>query len=484
MRIRWSDEEGMAMIIAIMVSLVLLLLGTVVVAQSIHSATSSAYDRARLTSVDSAEAGGNFYYAYLQSTPVTSVNCNPVTQSIASTPLAASFTATPTFYDATGAVMPCSSSTPFTSTNYPASVLIQTTGTTAGQTPRTMQTFVRLTPVYGGFGAAVLTNNGASFSNNFDIYGNSGNDGDVYILNGNLTISNTPHVRGNVYVPNGGASISNNSNIQGNLWANNSVTINNPGSVTGNVISSTGSISGSGSIGTNATAGTTITGVSVAGTKYPNTVSPQPPTQPFPQITFTSTDSTNWQNSGYTICTFGAASSTTCGGNTFSGGNACSQAQSFVEGSWSGNYVVRITGATPCTYNNSNNATITLNGNLAIITDWGISLSQKSTWKGVGTPTKSVFFISTWPSTGCPIGSSNEDVSTGNNTSFDSYAQAFFYTPCTASMNNTNNYAGQVIGGTVSIGNQYTMTFRPVLVPGYGTITSFREDIAYVREVS
>src|SRR5262249_24659104 len=163
---------------------------------------------------------------------------------------------TPTFYDASTPnpnVMSC----PFSSSNYPASVLISTTGTVAGQVPRTMQTYVRLTPVYGGFGAAVLPNNGANFPNNFDIYGNSGNDGDVYILNGDLTITNTPHVRGNVFVPNGGASISNNSNIQGNLWANTNITVNNPASVTGNVISSTGSIGGSGSIGGTATAATT-----------------------------------------------------------------------------------------------------------------------------------------------------------------------------------------------------------------------------------
>ena len=72
----------------------------------------------------------------------------------------------------------------------------------------------------------------------------------------------------------------------------------------------------------------------------------------------------------------------------------------------------------------------------------------------------------------------------GNNTSFDSNTQVFFYTPCAANMSNTNNYYGQVMGGTTTIGNNYTMTFRPVLVPGYGTITSFRQDIAYVREVS
>ena len=501
MRNRSSGEEGVAMVIALLVSMVLLILSTVIVAQSIHDAQTSGYDRQRLTSVAAAESGGNYYYAYLQSTPVTSVSCYPVTQTIASAPATASFTATPTFYDASGVAMysfnlgACTSPTltPFTSapSGYPSSVLIETTGRVAGQTPRTMQTFVRLTPVYGGFGAAVLTNNGASFPNNFDIYGNSGNDGDVYIgvdpaaLNQDLMITNTPHVRGNVYVPYGTASISNNSNIQGNLWAYGSVTMSNPTSVSGNVISSTSSISGSGSIGNNATAGTTIMGVSVAGTSYAGTVSPRPPTQPFPQITYTATDQTNWQNAGYTICTFGAAASTSCGGNTFSVGDACQQAQSFVEGPWSGSFVVRITGVTPCTYSNGNNKIIGVNGNLAIITDWGISLLQKSNWNGAPSGTESIFFISTWPAPSpCPTGTSSKDVSVGNNTSFDSNTQVFFYTPCAANMNNQNNYYGQVMGGTVAIGNNYTMTFRPVLVPGYGTITSFREDIAYVREAS
>ena len=472
MRARLNDERGIAMVIALLIGMVVLLLSSVVVAQSIHSAQSSAYDRRRLTSLDAAEAGNNYFYAYLQSTPASSISCAPVTQTITSAPEAASFTATPTFYDASPVpnVMSC----PFSDTVTPASVAVTSVGTVGGQTTRTMQTYIRLSPVYGGFGAAVLTNNGASFPNNFDIYGNNGNDGDVYILNGDLTITNTPHVRGNVYVPYGSASISNNSNIQGNLWANGSITMNNPTSVSGNVTSSTSSISGSGSIGTNATAGTTISGVSVSGTSFPNTVSPRPPTQAFPQITFTPTDQTNWTNAGYTVVTFSTV---------VAGKSPCDQAKTFVEGAWTGNYVVRITGATPCTYSNSNNATINVNGNLAIITDFSINLAQKSTWNA-STATKSIFFISTWPASANPCTDSTKDVNVGNNTNFNTNTQVFFYTPCTANMNNQNNYYGQVMGGSVSIGNNYTMTFRPVLVPGYGTITSYREDIAYVREAS
>ena len=63
--------------LALLVSMVLLILSTVIVAQSIHDAQSSGYDRQRLTSVGAAESGGNYYYAYLQSTPVTSVVIGP-----------------------------------------------------------------------------------------------------------------------------------------------------------------------------------------------------------------------------------------------------------------------------------------------------------------------------------------------------------------------------------------------------------------------
>ena len=270
-RIR-DDERGIAMVIALLVSMVLLTLATVVVAQSIHDVEGSGLDRRRLQSVNAAEAGNNYYYAYLQSTTVTTLNCQPVTQAIATAPATASFTSTPTFYDATGTVMPCSSATPFTSTYYPSAVAITTTGTVTNQTPRTMQTYIRLTPVYGGFGQAILSQSGATFPNNFDIYGNNGNDGDIYILTGDVTVSNTPHIRGNVYVPAGSANVSGNSNISGTLWANGNVVMSNPTSVSTNVISSTGTIWRKGSIGGNATAASTISGVTVSGTSYANTI--------------------------------------------------------------------------------------------------------------------------------------------------------------------------------------------------------------------
>src|SRR4029077_4565945 len=115
----------------------------------------------------------------------------------------------------------------------------------------------------------------------------------IYILNGNLNISNSPTVYGNVYVPLGSATLGNNSEIKGDVWANGTVSVSNPSMVTGNAKSSAGNISGSGTVTGDATAlGTTTIGT-VGGSRYPGTNPGPVPTQTFPQITNSTTACTN-----------------------------------------------------------------------------------------------------------------------------------------------------------------------------------------------
>jgi hypothetical protein len=439
-----TEEEGVAMVIALMVAFVILLLSTVVVAQSIHTLDSSGYDRRRLTSVNAAEAGTNLYYQYFQTTPSVSLSCAAFTRTVASKPATSTFTATPTYYDSSGAAMAC----PFTDERYPSYVLVNSVGTTSSGAKRTFQSYIKLTPNYGGFSGALFSNSGnVSFGNNFNLYGNSGNNADVYVVSGNYTQDNNSTVRGSVFVANGSASMSNSSQIQGDLWTLNAASLT---TVSGDVTSTTSTISG-GTVGGNAKAAGAITST-VTGTKSPNqTGIANPPTQSFPQITYSAT---NWTNAGYTE-------------HVYSGAGACASAQAFVEGTIpAGNHVVRITGGTPCTYSNSNNSTVDLNGNLAIITDFGIDISQKSTWNGV-TSMRSLYFISTYSaSPTC----ANKAVSTGNNTDFNALA-------------NQTAFSGQGLGSPISISNQFNLTYQPVLVPGITGITGFDQDISYVREV-
>ncbi len=462
-----NDERGVAMVVALMVAFVLLILSTVVVAQSIHSLDSSDLARSRLTAVNAAEAGTNAWYEYLQTTSVDELGCTTIAQSLDSEPTEASFSADVVYYDASGAEMDC----PFSSTTYPSAALITSTGSVTTEAARTFQSYVVLTPIAGaGFGSAILANSNATFVNSFDVFGEVGNDGDIYVITGNLNMGNSGHVRGSIFVPTGSATLSGSARVEGTLWTNGSITMSNTASIGGDGFSSTGSISGSNSaaIGGDARAAGTITGVQVGGTTTPNTASGPPPTITFPQVTWVPTD---WTGQGYTI-------------NTYSGASACTNAKSFLTGAWSGNYVVRITGPTPCTLTFSNNTTVNVGGNIAIVTDWGITFQNRGDWNG-STTTKRAYFISVWGTNCTGTGASSKTVATANNTNFNAFVTPIFYSPCNVSMQNSSNFKGQVIGGGVSIANNFNMTYTEVLVPGIeGAVAGFDQDISYIREVT
>jgi hypothetical protein len=470
MMMRWRDERGMSMIVALLVSFVVLVLATTVVAQSIHSLEGSGETRRRLQSINAAESGLDAWFEYLETTPSTSLSCDDLTETFSNEGSESTYTASVTFYDASETEITCSSSTPFTNSYYPSYALISSTGSVRGESDRTVETYVRLTPDYGGFGAAILANTSTSFLNSFDIYGQSADDGDIYVLTGDLAIDNQITIRGNVYVPYGGLAMSNSSTVWGTVWTRDEVDVQNPAAIEGAVLSENGDVTGDGTIGGNVTSGGDIetASLTIGGTASTFTYVSATPTQTFPTIGFTSTD---WTDDGYTV-------------NTYSGASACTNAKTFVQGSWTGNYVVRITGATACTFSVDNNRTIGVNGNLAIITDWGVSLDQRSTWNGSSGDVKQLFFISTAPAASCPAsGTTSKDINVGNRTTFNTQVEVLFYTPCTANMENQNLFNGQVIATSVNIGNQFKMSYRPVRVPGITEITGFTQDISYIREV-
>ena len=357
---------------------------------------------------------------------------------------------------------------PLSAANPPSYVKVLSTGTSEGSAPREVETFAKLTPTRTGFGSAILSNAGASFSNNFDVYGLTGNDGDVYILNGNLTMGNSTEIRGNVYVPSGSVTISNSGHIFGGLWSSGAISMSNTARVDGDLKSNSGAANGSNSasVGGNAYSGSTIgSGLAVSGTKYPNYTLGAVPTQTFPAFTYNASD---W--AGYTI-------------TTYTGATACTQARSLLTGgTLTGNNVIRITGSTACTLTFSNNTDITVPGDLAVITDWGISMANSTSWDGTAGSVKKLMLLST--SGACGSGASSKNITEQNSTQYNAYINLMLYSPCQITLANSNGFKGQVLGGTINISNQFTMYYTPVLVPGLGgTITGFTQDIAYVREV-
>jgi Tfp pilus assembly protein PilX/cytoskeletal protein CcmA (bactofilin family) len=483
-RSRLQDERGVAMVVALLVSFVVLILGVAVVSLSLHNLEASGYDRRRLLSIGAAEAGLDSYYETIERTPPTSLPCT-LSGTVSSGPNTATYEASIKVYNAAGAEIAC----PPSGTSA-VGALITSTGQAGTNAPRTMQSYVRLTPIYGGWEAAIFANTPTTIGQRMTLNSASGTDGDIYV-NGDLTLNNHMTISGSLYVApagvsTGSLSLSNQVNVQADVWANGTVTMSNGATVAGDVTSSTGNISVSNpaTIQGNATAAGTVGSSSqISGLITPGYTQDPPPGQTLPQITFSAAEQAEWTNAGYVTVPFVGI------GNT-----PCTLAKTFIANVASGiepaqNYVVRIisSSGTPCKLSiGGSNTTTNVVGNLAIITDGAIELAQKNVWKAVGGDRK-LFFISRYR-TGLSCAAGDYNVTTSNNTDFLNTAGAdlldvFFYSPCTVSLANQNAFRGQVFGQTVNITNQINMTFVPTVVPGVTQIVGYRQDPAYVREV-
>jgi hypothetical protein len=456
------------MVVAMLVVFVVVLLSMVILDLSIHNTDQAAYDRKRVTSVAASEAGIDTAWNLVQYTPPEDLPCGaPETGSLGSAPGPASYSIDYDWLDATGASLTC----PLSQLNVPSSVLVTSTGTTNTNVPRTMQAYMTLAPSYGGFDAAIMAVTSTTFNNNFTVTGSSSSNGDVFVLNGNLTISNAPTIYGNVYVPTGSASMSNNSSIVGNLWANNGVTLTSPASVTGDVISSTSSLSGTGTIGGDATAGTTIAAsLTVSGTKYASSPQGPPPTQVLPKGCHVAIagvcNALPWIANGYTV-------------TTYSGASACTDARSFLtSGTITGDQVVWIDQV--CNLNIANHDNITFTGNLAVVTQGSITMTNQNNWNG--NAGKKLIFMVNYRTMFPASCSASYNITTGNNSNFLN-AAVLFYSPCTVTLNNQNNFAGQVLANSVVINNHFTLDATRVDVAGLGDILGFNQSIVYLREV-
>jgi hypothetical protein len=450
-----ADEQGIAMITVILISAVVLILSVTAVSLSIHNTDASGFDRQRVQVVASAEAGVNAAYYTLQTTPTESLPCS-ITGTMATSPNQ-QYSATITYFDASGNTLTCQNPGLLA---MPAKAQVTSTGSPSpgGVNPnakRTMQSLVNLTPVYGGFDSAIFSDSSPTTANNLTVNGDTGDDADVY-TNGSWSCANSMTVHGQM-IAQGTIAMTNSCQVTKDIWANGSVSMSNNSLAGHNVTSSTSSITlnNSAHILNNATAGTTISNGSIDGTKTPNAPQAAPPTKSLPTVTF---DATSWQTALYSVQY-----------------QTCSQVGAV--SSVSTSTVYRISPA--CSLQYANNTTINLSADMAIVTDGSISFANKTTFQSGDGSEHSLYFIMP-TGTACPGG----NFSTSNNTSFVGL-RVFVYTPCSATFANNNaGVGGQVYAGNVSMTNQFGMNFLPTIVPSANTVTGYKVDITYVREIN
>jgi cytoskeletal protein CcmA (bactofilin family) len=475
-----DEERGLAMVVAVTVSFVVMLLSIFVVRLAIHDVDQSAYDRRRLLSVTAAEAGVKDYYAYMvqllrggEQNELSTMHCT-LSAGVSTGPNQATYDATVEFYGAGGAVMAC----PPPSGAVPSAVRIRSTGQAPSGASRTMESYAQLVPVYGGTTAAVLSQGTTTMNNRMTLNGFDGSDADIYV-NGNLVISNQQAFSGSLYVQ-GSVNIGNSTTIDGDLWGRDSVTISQ-GSVNGDTYSTTGSISISNPavIYGDAKARTTIANTSqIAGQSYPNTTDlTNPPVQTMPPLPY---DLTDWTNAGFSLAS-GAAFTSCTAAKTWLTNPANLPSTPTVGVDY--DYVVRIQPSSACTLSFGSSDTVYLPGSVAILTDCGITMSGNSEFQSVS-GNHSLYLVAvsgTTCSTGKAITTSN--LTEFNNIVAPNRLDVFIYSPGQVSMGNQTAMNGQVYGSPVVATNQTTLNYIPVFVPGLTTVTGFRQNVQYLREV-
>jgi hypothetical protein len=463
---RLRNEQGIAMVTGLMVALVVLFLSLVVVNLSVHNTASSGRDRDRTQAIDAAEAGLDAWFSGLTTSTGATMCSQTAWDGVLPTSPGASYDVTVTLYSTwppvPGGEITCVDPLPAA----PLGALITSKGSTvSAQTSalvyRTMESEVRLVPVYGGFNKAIFSNTGLNMINKLTENGYQGNDGDVY-TNGNFTLNNNTVISGTAYAQ-GYIDIAQGL-IKKDVWANNYVNLTTGIQVFGDATSSTSSVTldSNTTVYGNAKAGTTVSGGTVKGTTTQNSPSGPPPQVALPQLTY---NAQAWIDAGYTVVTY----------------SNCSQAKNFIErGITSGNYVVRITPT--CSLSWGNNSSVDIHGNLAIISDGAISTVNQTTWNSVG-GAWTLYLVDPYR-TGLNCSTGSYDITVSNNTNFNTPLKLFVYSQCTVNFgnNNANGVTGQIIGGTVNITNQMTMNYFPILVPGFN-LTGYNGNVSYLREI-
>ncbi|MDQ3990767.1 MAG: pilus assembly PilX N-terminal domain-containing protein [Actinomycetota bacterium] len=452
---RVREERGAALVTALMVSMVVVILGTTAIGIAVHNTEASGNDRRRVQAVAAAESGVDFYFAQIQGTTnMTSLPCS-INRTLATSP-PSFFTVTATFQTAAGAAMAC----PLTTT-VPASVLLTSVGKAGPATPRrTMQAQVKLTTAAGSsYGeGAIFGNTGLSFTANSQIGGSQFNDADVY-TNGNITMGSNSVIYGNVYAQ-GTASMSTGTDIRRNLWANGAIAMAGSAAVRGNVTSSASTLtmSQTSRVYGNARAGGAITtnnSSRIDGTRSPNSPSDPPPARPFPVFNFNPSE---WQEQGYTVTSF----------------SDCTQARTFIQGIASGNHAVRITSTCAMTVNTN----VTVRGHLAIIADGPITLNTGIRFNAAaGTGPHRLFLVAGLAKSGFCNFTANPNSGVGTN------IDVFLYSPCTVDLSSNSAFTrGQVFGDVVNVKHSIAFQYALVPVPG-GTVGGFKQDVLFKREV-
>jgi hypothetical protein len=470
------DEEGVALIVALaLVGLASIMMVTMV-SLALRENRQTSRDRSRAVAVSSAEGAVDLALTQIQQAAVGTLPCSSTVTNTQAKPETMTITTTVSYVDATGAALAC----PPPAASVAAQALIRAVsvatplggGTTVR---RTVESLVALQPKFTtDLDKAIFGNAGVEVGNNFDLYGQSGPEADVY-TNGSFVCSNNEHFRGSIYAQ-GSITLNNTCVIDVNAWAKTGFTSNDTQArVSGDVLVSNGTAAiNAGTVGGKVKAvsitpasfctsnpGKCVTGASAAAA---------PPAEIFPQIAGDETTLDVWRANGYTV-----VYKNDCAGNTTNNpGKWIAQNADSI----SAKTLVRTT----CRVSfDTNVKTVSQANDLAVFADGGFDISNTITFQSTDTAKHYLYFIQPYGSS-CASGG----ISLTNQVTVAPTISELLYSPCDVHKANQSDLYGQVYaGGTAYIDNKTNATYVPL--PVFGAIAtryvvSYQADVLYKRE--
>ena len=410
------DEQGIGIVTALMVALVVFAVGALWVNLSVHQAEESTLERAREAARHAAEAGVNRAMSELAASATYAGGGGVQNLTDGSTVIAQ--------YEIVSVYQPGAD---------PNTRYIVARGWAPSQAKarsrRRLEAQVQLVPNDGFRYALFSAPGGITTSNNLTV------TGDVY-SDVAVNLSNNAKVTGSI-TSRGAVSTSNNSTIGGDIRALGNVTLNNASTtVTGSVYSNA-NITLTGTVKGNAQATGTITGGTVNGTRSPNSPPTPPPSLSLPTFTWNPANYTSpstWANPAAFNSYF------TANKNAFSGVHrvlcpGCTASSDVLFGSkW------------------------TMSGDVTLVTDGPVQLS-KDISNGSGGPV-TLTIISLF--------ATDPAIDLTSNLTLPGDIRVLLYAPnAQISFKNLKQFSGAVYGKSITSNNQFSLNWVPVSAPGF-----------------
>ncbi len=516
---RNSGDEGIAIVAALAVVMLVGVLLAVVVSIALSEARASGRDRQRSSAVAVAEGEVDSVAAQIQSSAPSALTaiCGTLvgSQGVAADDFG--LVTEVTYYTATGTVVPCASLA--TTAVAQAKVVTRATsdpvaGNAAAE--RGVETLLNLTPAYSvGLDKALFSQSNLTMANNTMLTSASGKpDADIY-TNGDFACRNNQEFFGSIHAQ-GGIFLESQCTVHVDVWAKGEVKISNPSaSVGGDVLSANSNVAlDKAALAGQARAKGTVSGqaCSTSGKCSSNQTVESPPQVDFPQLVWDNPASAAWVAAGYsnTVTFPMAGTDFQCGwynGADLYGkdgkkaslnGKATGPAAWLYANSWQLPADTIMIVNCPSDKLVLQGIPLTLNKNLIIVSRLGITMSNQTTISSVtGTGTAEdpnlLYLIQPYAVTGQGNGwttytCSGDGIALDNQVTVDKTVNTLLYSPCTVRKANKSEIVGQVYSGsTMQIDNQFDMQYIPMPVWGglansTDKIKSYSIDVLYKRE--